>query len=75
MGGNGNGSTSGIEIVICSGQPVAYKCLFEVPLLDRFFFCAGSELHKVPSADLIGEAKFVVIRRIQLLKGIPVTNR
>jgi hypothetical protein len=57
MGGNGNGSTVGIEIVVCSGQSAAYKCLFEFPLLGGFFFYAGAELHKVPAADLSGEAK------------------
>ena len=74
MCGNRNRSTAGVEIVICSGQPVAFKCLFELPFLGRLFFYAHSELHKVSAPDLIHKAELVVIRRIELVKGVPLTS-
>ncbi len=75
MGGNGNGSTAGVEIVICGDKPVAYKCLFEFPFFGGFLFHAGSELHQVPAPNLIGETELVVVGRIELVEGIPVTAR
>src|SRR5258708_37374662 len=33
MGGDGNSSTAGVEIVVCCGQPASYKRLVEFPLL------------------------------------------
>ncbi len=72
MGGNRNCSTAGVEVVICSGQPVAFKLLFEFPLSRGLFFDTGSELHQVPAANLIGKAQLVMIRRIELIKGVPV---
>jgi hypothetical protein len=35
--GNSNGSTAGIEVVIRSGQPVAFECLFQLPFVRWFF--------------------------------------
>ena len=53
MGGNRNGSAAGVEIVIGSGQPVPFECLFDLPFLGEVFFCANSELLKISAADLI----------------------
>jgi hypothetical protein len=72
---NGNCAGPVIEIVIRCGQPEPFELLFESPFLSGYFFNAGSVLHKIPAADQIGEAVFVVIRRIDLVKGIPVTSR
>jgi hypothetical protein len=41
--------------------------------LTDVFLYADAELHEIPAAHLIGEAVLVVIRRIELVKGIPVT--
>ncbi len=72
---NGNCAAPVIEIVIRCGQPEPFELLFESPFLSGYFFNAGSVLHKIPAADQIGEAVFVMIRRIELVKGIPLTSR
>ena len=72
VGRNRNCSAAGIEVVICCGQPEAFKLLFEFPFFRGLFFDTGSELHQVPATDQIGKAKLVVVRRIELVKGIPV---
>ena len=46
--------------------------VFEIPLFRGLFFDTGSELHQVPAASLIGKAQLVMIRRIELIKGVPV---
>src|SRR6266853_2866996 len=71
--GNRNCSAAGVKIVVRSGQPVALKGLLEFPFLTGVFLHPGPELHKIPAAHLIGETVLVVIRRIELVKSIPVT--
>ena len=46
--------------------------MFDLPPLTGVFLHADPELHKIPAADEVGEAILVVIRRIELVKRIPV---
>src|ERR1700721_2437292 len=48
------------------------RCWFEVPFFRGLFFDTCAELHNVAAANLIGKAQLVVIRRIDLVKGIPL---
>src|SRR6266404_6959346 len=75
VAGNRNRSAAGVKVVIRSGQPVALKGLLEFPFLADVFLHADPELHKISAAHLIGETVLVVIRRIELVKGIPVSAR
>src|ERR1700761_6989831 len=72
---NGNCAAPVIEVVIRCGQPEPFELLFESPFLSRYLFNAGSVLHKIPAAEQISEAVFVMIRRIDLVKGIPLVFR
>src|ERR1700757_2173108 len=72
---NGNCAAPVIEIVIRCGQPEPFELLFESPFLSGHLFNAGSVLHKIPAADQIGESVFVMIRRIELVKRVPVMSR
>ena len=49
--------------------------MLEFPFLTDVFLHADPELHKISAAHLIGETVLVVIRRIELVKGIPVSAR
>src|ERR1700731_355081 len=72
VGRNRNCSTAGVIVVIGSGQPEPFKLLFEFPLFRGLFLDTGPEVYKVPAADQIGKAQLIVIRRIDLVKGIPL---
>src|ERR1700736_5755911 len=59
---NGNLAGPVIEIGIRCGQPKPFELLLESPFLSGYLFNAGSVLHKIPAADQIDEAIFVMIR-------------
>jgi len=48
------------------------RMLFKLPFFSGFFFDAGLGTHNVAPAHHIGKAKLVVIRRIKLVKRVPV---
>jgi hypothetical protein len=48
--------------------------IFELPLLGGSFFYAGSKLDKIPATDLIDEALFVMIRRVQHVQRMPLMS-
>src|SRR5713226_1466381 len=75
VGGDRYRSAASVEIVVRGGQPEALKSFFEFPFLTDVFLHADPELHKIPATHLIGEAELVVIGRIELVKGIPVSAR
>src|ERR1700756_4944321 len=56
-----NRSAAGVKIVTRSSEPEAFKGLSDSPLLTEVFLHADPELLKVPAADLISEAQFVMI--------------
>jgi hypothetical protein len=75
MCGDGNGSAAAVEVVMRSRQPVAFECLFDLPSCGGLFFYGDPELHEVAAAHLVGEPEFVMIGRIELIKGIPLMSR
>src|SRR5438270_5394085 len=74
IGGKGYRAAACVERIMCRCEPKAFVTLAQLPLLADGLFYAGTYLLKVFSAELVRELEFVVIRRIELVKGVPVIS-